>query len=153
MSNRFGAFEELVRSTYLVNDNIVLKSTIPLGAGNIPEEHPHLSALAIGGSGEVGVVGTSAVLDTDSDTIVTASTLSEVVGLEVKGGLGEAVAVGDVVDSVDDVEGIHLGSGEVSSDGRSLVGVLGVDELARGGLSSSRGLGTFESNDVVTTEE
>ena len=65
-----GIIKEPVRTTYLVNNDIVLKSTIPLGAGKIPEEHPHPSALAIGRGGEVGVVNTVGVLDTNSDTVI-----------------------------------------------------------------------------------
>lgn len=46
------------------------------------------------------------------DAIASPATLAEVIGLEVEGSLGEAVAVGKVMDGVDDVEGISGGSCE-----------------------------------------
>lgn len=115
-----------------MNDDVVLKGTVPLRASKIPEEHSHSSALTIRRSGEVGIVGTSAVLDTDSHTIGALSALSEVVDLEVESRLGETVSVGNVVDRVDDIEGIHFGRGKVSCGRWSRARALGVDELARG---------------------
>ena len=135
-----------------MNDNIVLEGTIPVGTGKVPQEHPHPSALTIGGSSEVSVVGEGGILNTDGDTVVATSTLSEVVGLEVETSFGETVTVGDIVDGVGNVEGVDLGSGEVSSSGGGRVGVVGVDELAGGGLSTSTAGGTLVGDDVVTAE-
>ena len=53
---------------------------------------------------------------------------------------------------VDNVESVDLGSSQVGGDSGGLVGVLGVDELARGGLGSSGALASLEGNSVVTTE-
>ena len=53
---------------------------------------------------------------------------------------------------VDNVESVDLGSSQVGGDSGGLVGVLGVDELARRGLGSSGALASLEGNSVVTTE-
>lgn len=58
---------------------------------------------------EIGVISTSRVLNRDSDTIVASRTLAKVVVLEVVGLLSEPVSIRDVVDGVDNIEGIDAG--------------------------------------------
>lgn len=67
----------------------------------------------LGGSGEVGVVGSSAILDGDLDTIIALATLVEVALLEVVCLLVETVEVSEIVPFVDDVEGVGTGSVDV----------------------------------------
>lgn len=81
----------------LVCDDIVLEGTIAVGAGVCPGEHAALSGLAVGGSGEVCVVGARRVLNGEEDGIVALSTLAEIVGLEVEGRLCETVTIGEVL--------------------------------------------------------
>lgn len=87
-----------------VDDHTGLKSTVPVGGGLSPDVHPHTAVLAIGGSGEVGVVGARAILRVEDDEVVTLATLSVVVRLEVTGLLGESEIVQKVVVCVRSVE-------------------------------------------------
>jgi len=102
----------------------------------------------LGGSREVGVVGTCRVLHAYRDAIVASSTLSKVIRLEVEGGLREAISVRKVVHRIHDAECIRNCRANVCHDGRSLGSILGVDEVKR-----SRGLGrrsgAFSREDVV----
>lgn len=154
----------------LVDDDVVLEVTITVGLSAnrssgrvprnvvsktysepVPEVHPHLTGLAIRGSSEVGVVEPSSVLDGDLDTIVAASTLSEVVGLEVVRGLGEAVEVPDVVEHVGDIEGVDTGGVNVDGGGGS--GGEGSDVVkdeASGGLGGHGGGGALVGDGVVS---
>ena len=69
----------------------MLWTTIPgKRTGQGPEVHVHMSALAVGGGGKVGVVGSSSILDGDGNTVVTLSSIGAVVVLEVEGRLGKA---------------------------------------------------------------
>jgi hypothetical protein len=104
----------------LVYDDVVLEGTIPVGGVEGPGVHAALSSLAVGGSSKVGVVGSSRVLDREQDGITALSALCAVVGLEVVGGLGEAVTVGEIVDGVADVEGVGARSVDVDSDAGGL---------------------------------
>ena len=74
----------------LVNNDVVLEGTIAVGAGESPGEHTHLTRLAVGRGGKVGVVGSRRVLDGDEDMVVLSATLAVVVALEVVCSLGEA---------------------------------------------------------------
>ena len=122
----------------LVGDDVVLEGAVALGAGEVPEEHAHVAALAIRGRREVGVVGARGVLDGDGDAVGALAALAEVVGLEVERGLGEAVLVRDIVDRVDCVEGVHAGGVDVGGRRGGGAGADGVVEdkagagLARG---------------------
>lgn len=107
----------------------------------------------LGRSGEVGVVGTRAVLNTHDNAVVARAALTKVVVLEIERFLGETVAVGEVVEDVDHVERIGASSIDVRSDGRTDGGVVGVVEDARSGLGGNACLAAFECYDVVSAVE
>lgn len=149
---------------HLVDNNVVLKGTIAEGVGDVEQEHAHLTGLAVGGRREVGVVGASGVLDGDRHTVIGTSTLSIVVVLEaapfvsirskivlqkmnvLERSLREAVAVGNVVHGVDDVERVGTRDVDVRSSRRLLLQVVGEVEdevgrrLLRGNLCPARSL-------------
>jgi hypothetical protein len=113
----------------LVDDDTCLEVTITVGDGSVPEVHAHATVLTIGRGHEVGVVISGTVLSVGDDTIVLASTTTEVVLLEVTSDLIEAVAVVEIVDQVGGIE--ELGHGGVDvllglSEGVDLLGLLGV---------------------------
>ena len=140
-----------ITNTDLMSDDIVSQGTIALGRRGRPEEHLHQSALAIGRGGEVRIVEAGSVLDGNLDAILVLSSKTIVVVLEVEGRLGEAIFVGDVMDRVDNVEGVRTGEIQVLSGSRSRLGVVLVDVLARGGLRCDAGLATLVSDGVVAT--
>lgn len=106
----------------------------------------------LGGRSEVRIVRTRAILHTDRNPVVTGSTLSEVIILEVERGLSEAVAVGEVMDTVDDVERISASGIDVAGGWESrVVGV--VEDLASGGLCGEVRGGSLEREDVVAAAE
>jgi hypothetical protein len=122
---------------HLVNNDVVLERTVATRVGDRPKVHAHTAGGTVRGCGEVGVVGTGGVLDRDGHAIVALASSKSVVLLEVEGGLGETVLVGDVVDRVDNVEGVNDGSVLLrGSDRVSTVGVR-VHELIRCRLGSS----------------
>ena len=134
----------------LVYDDVVLERAVAHGVGQVPEEHAHATALAVGICGKVSVVAPGGVLDRDQDTVIAAAAFVEVVVLEVERGLGEAVAVQDVVDRVADVEridasSVHVGSGRGR---RSQAGGV-VEDETRAGLRGQRRCGALVGDDVV----
>ena len=109
-----------------------------------------MAALAVGGRLEVGVVGAGRVLDGDSDAVIALAALAEVVGLEVERGLGEAVLVRDVVQRVDDVEGVHACRVDVHRRRRLLArDHRVVEDEARAGLASRRARARLVGDNVV----
>ena len=70
----------------------------------VPQIHLHAAGTAIGGGGEVGVVGSTTILSLSPHCIVAVATISEVVVLEVSGGLHKSVAVELIVNYVVEVE-------------------------------------------------
>lgn len=108
---------------------------------------------ALGGGGEVSIVSSGGILDGDQDVVSTLATLGSVVGLEVVRGFGEAIAVGQVMDRVDEVEGIHARSIEIGSDsGRQGVIVSVVEDEACCALSSGTGDGGLVRCNIVSTD-
>lgn len=87
-----------------VDDDTSLKSAVSVRGGLGPDVHAHAAVLAVGGRGEVGVVGAGAVLGVEDDEVVALAALAVVVGLEVAGRLGEAEVVQQVVVRVGRVE-------------------------------------------------
>ena len=79
-------------------------------------------------SNEPRIVPFLAVLCPDHDTVISSTTLVKVVGLEVEGGLGEAVTVGEVMYSIGDIETIHNGRLGVYSGFGILVGIVFIFE-------------------------
>jgi hypothetical protein len=94
-----------------VDDNTCLEAGVALRSGSIPDVHAHARLLAIGRSGEVGVVGARAILGVQDDIVGATATSTVVVDLEVTGSLVEAEGVEQVVVGVRGVE--QLGDGSV----------------------------------------
>ena len=134
----------------LVCDDVVLESTVTLGVGEVPQEHAHRAALAVGRGGEVRVVDARRRLDGDGDTIIAPTTVAEVVVLEVERGLREAVAVVDVVHGVDNVECVRARRVDVRArrGGRREVDGVVEDEIGAR-LGCYRALAAPESDRVV----
>lgn len=140
----------------LVDDDAGLEAAVAAGSRLGPEVHAHAPVGAIGGSEEVGIVGSRAVLGEEDDKVVTGTALALVVDLEVTGGLGEAESVQQVVVVVGSV--VELGDGGIDVGGRGgqAGGVL-VVEVVRGaggavvGKVSSAAAGVGLSNAVVAT--
>lgn len=135
-----------------MSNDVVLKGTVSLRFGEVPQIHPHRTTLAVGWSVEIGIVGARAILDEDSDAVVADAALAEVVVLEVEGGLGETVLVRDVVDGVDDVERVGTRSVQVDCNAGFSGGVVLIYELSVAGLRGRVGLGILESYHVVASE-
>lgn len=95
----------------LVDDNTGFEAGVAVGGGSVPDVHAHARLLAIGRSGEVGVVGARAVLGVQDDIVGTTATSTVVVDLEVTSNLVEAEGVEQVVVGVRGVE--QLGDGSV----------------------------------------
>lgn len=89
-----------------MDDNIVLKSAIAFGVGDVPQEHTHTTRLTtvvgnhlafvskiprnhaedvLSWGSKVGIIDTGRVLDRDRDTVISTTALVEVVVLEVEG--------------------------------------------------------------------
>jgi len=79
-------------------------------------------------SDEPRIVPFLAVLCPDHDTVISRTTFVKVVRLEVEGGLGEAVTVGEVMYSISDIETIHNGRIAVGSGFGILVGIVFIFE-------------------------
>jgi hypothetical protein len=94
-----------------VDDNTCLEAGITVGGGSVPDVHAHARHLAIGRSGEVGVVGTRTILGVQDGLISSTAACTIVVDLKVAGGLVEAEGVKQVVVSVRGVE--QLGDGGI----------------------------------------
>jgi hypothetical protein len=88
----------------LVNDNTGFEAGVAVRRRPVPDVHAHARLLAIRRSGEVGVVGSRAVLSVQDDIVGALATSTVVVDLEVAGGLVEAEGVEQVVVSVRGVE-------------------------------------------------
>jgi hypothetical protein len=123
----------------------------------VPEIHTHLTRLAISRGGEVRVVGSASVLNGNFNTVGLCTALAKVALLEVVRRLGEAVPVlymrrrenvqignggasirayRDIVDLVDDVEGVNNRSVLVRRHGRRGRRDLSIHKLAGCGLGS-----------------
>ena len=116
-----------------MDDNVVLEGAIAIRVGDVENEHLHEAGLAIGGSRHVSVVGAAGVLDGDLNTIVGLGTPGvEVSVLEVERLLRETVAVGDIVDGVDNEESIGTSGVHVNLLGGSSLLIVLEDELLIG---------------------
>lgn len=101
----------------LVDDDTSVEAGVTPRGRVVPDVHAHAGHLAIGGSGEVGVVGARAVLGVKDDIVIAAATCAVVVHLEVASGFVEAEGVEQVVVGVRDVE--QLGDRRIHVRGRS----------------------------------
>lgn len=110
-----------------------------------------MSGLTIGGSGEVRVIGTSRVLNRNSNRITPLATVTEVIVLEIEGFLIETVAVRYVVNGVDEIKGIDASSINVGGGCRLRCCLLRIDKLSRGALLASCTLAALVSDRIVTT--
>lgn len=99
----------------LVDDNTSVETAVALGCAVGPEVHSHTAGLTVSGSSEVGVVSAASILSVEDDKIVSYTTLSIVVGLEVTSLLGKAKKVKEIVVLVGGVE--KLGDGSIAVGG------------------------------------
>jgi hypothetical protein len=112
----------------LVNDDTSLKSAVSERIGIVPHVHPHACSLAIRWGSKVGVVESAAILCVEENKVITNTTLSVVVDLEVSCLLVEAERVQQVVINVGSVEQLGDRSVRVALEIR-LIGGVGVMEL------------------------
>lgn len=91
-------------------------------------------------------------MDGQEDFVLRLAALVEVGVLEVVGGLGKAIQIGDVVDHIGDIESIGASGVEVVLSGRLCFGVndVAVDVTSFRFLGEGR-LRAFVRNDVITT--
>jgi hypothetical protein len=83
-----------------VNDDTSFKARVAVRRRPVPDVHAHARLLAIGRSGEVGVVGSRTVLGVQDDIVGAFATCTVVVDLEVAGSLVETEDMEQVVVSV-----------------------------------------------------
>lgn len=93
-----------------VNDNTSLEAGVAVGSRSVPDVHAHARLLSIRRSGEVGVVGTRAILGVQDDIVGAKAASTVVVDLEVTGSFVEAEGVEQVVVGVRGVEQLSDGS-------------------------------------------
>lgn len=67
----------------LVNDDASFEVSVPVWSSGIPEVHPAVTVLTVGGRHGVGVGITAAVLGVGNDSVVLEASAPEVVLLEV----------------------------------------------------------------------
>jgi hypothetical protein len=95
----------------LVNDDTSLEAGVTVGSRSVPDIHAHARLLSVRRSGEVGVVGTRAILGVQDGIVSATAASTVVVDLEVTGSLVETEGVEQVVVGVRGVE--QLGDGSV----------------------------------------
>lgn len=87
-----------------MNDHTGIEAGVAVRGGSVPNVHAHARLLTIGRRGEVGIVGTRAVLGVKDDLVVAATAGTVIVHLEVASSLVEPKNVKQVVVSVGNVE-------------------------------------------------
>jgi hypothetical protein len=78
------------------------------------------------------VVGSSTILNRDLDSISPTATFAKIIVLEILSGLCKPITVREVMDGVDDVEGIDACGVQILSGGRNRSGAVGVVQDLRG---------------------
>jgi hypothetical protein len=100
----------------LVDDNTSVETAVALGRAVRPEIHPHTAGLTVSGCSKVGVVGTASVLSVEDNHVVSLTTLTIVVNLEVASLFSKAKKIEEIVVLVGCVE--KLGDGSIAVGGR-----------------------------------
>lgn len=132
----------------LMDDDIVLHRTVAVRVGQVPNEHAahatpatvlqdksgavtrmNGSGYILGRCGEVGIVDAALVMHRYNDTVILLSTFIEIVHLEVEIYFGKAVTVGNVVDSIGNIERINASSILIFLSARIVVVIIRVVEV------------------------
>lgn len=147
-----------------MNRDVVLERSVSVGSRICPDVHAAGSRLTtaegisecpkklqgdiLRRSGKVGVVSSSRILNGNEDTVVSYSTLAVVGDLEVVRCLCETIAVGDIMEGVDQVESVDTRSVDTSARSSAEV-VCIVEDESFSGLRSEIGVGSAVSDDVI----